>query len=268
MLVLPFLADGLGRRESQRMPLRILMAITATLVLVGLSTACQGRLGGITLPRIEANAGQPVASSAATGTNTRQGRPTVDPPEKTAVSQGTPSRPTAAATPPAPSGVPKGEIEAASRVIPVPKVNLPKGPRKPPPTRLIIPSIGVDTKVIELGTRYNEQGELVWETAPFAAGHHLGTANPGEQGNVVISGHIGSVREGDVFKRLPEISIGDGVVVATNDRNYLYRVSDKNVVEPTQVEVMGSTGEEILTLITCVPDGVYTQRLVVTAKRL
>ncbi len=160
------------------------------------------------------------------------------------------------------------EIEAASRVIPVPKNSAPKGPRKQPATRLIIPAIDVDTKVIELNTRYDDQGELVWETAPFAAGHHVGTANPGEQGNVVISGHISSTKEGAVFKRLPEIKVGDGIVVVTSERDYLYRVVDNRVVEPTQVEVMGSTPEEVLTLITCVPDGIYSQRLVVTANRV
>lgn len=159
-------------------------------------------------------------------------------------------------------------MDAASKVIPITKPTVPKGPRKPPPNRLIIPDIGVDAKVIELGTYYNEEGELVWETAPFSVGHHIGTANPGEPGNVVLSGHISSVREGDVFKRLPQIEVGAGVVVATSDRDYLYQVTDKKVVEPTQIDVMNSTAQETLTLITCVPDGVYTHRLVVTAKRI
>lgn len=160
------------------------------------------------------------------------------------------------------------EMEAAASIMPVPKGGMPRGARKSPPVRLVIPSIGVDTKVIELGTRYNDKGQLVWETAAFAAGHHIGTANPGEQGNVVISGHISSTKEGAVFKRLPEISPGDGVVVVTGDRDYLYRVVDKKVVEPDQVDVMSSSSEEVLTLMTCVPDGEYTHRLVVTARRV
>ncbi len=165
-------------------------------------------------------------------------------------------------------GPTENEMDAAGKIMPVPKAAMPRGPRKLPPVRLVIPSIGVDTKIIELGTRYNDKGELIWETAPFAVGHHAGTANPGEQGNVVLSGHISSTREGAIFKRLPEIGPGDGVVVITGDRDYLYRVVEKKVVEPTQVDVMSSTAEEVLTLMTCVPDGVYTQRLVVIAKRV
>ncbi len=153
-------------------------------------------------------------------------------------------------------------------MIPLLRPEMPRGPRKQPPARLIIPSIGVDAKVIELGTHYNEKGELVWETAPFSAGHHVGTANPGEAGNTVISGHISSTREGAVFSRLPQINTGDGVVVVTRDRDYVYQVVDKRVVDPTMVEVMNSSDGEILTILTCVPDGIYSHRLVVTAKRV
>lgn len=163
---------------------------------------------------------------------------------------------------------PKTELDAARQIIPIVKTGLPSGPRKPSPTRLIVPSIGIDTNVIALGTHYNDQDELVWDTAPFAAGHHTGTANPGERGNVVISGHISSIKEGAVFKNLPRIAVGDGVVIITRDRDYLYQVVDREVVEPQQVAVMNPTPEETLTIITCVPDGIYTHRLIVRAKRI
>ncbi len=160
------------------------------------------------------------------------------------------------------------EMDAASQLFAIPKDGVPRGPRKQPPSRLIIPSIGVDTKVVQLGTRYNDKGELVWETAPFSAGHHVGTANPGERGNIVISGHISSTREGAVFKKLPQVKVGDGILVGTTDMDYLYRVVDTKIVEPSQVDVMAPTQEEVLTVLTCVPDGIYNQRLIITAKRV
>lgn len=168
---------------------------------------------------------------------------------------------------PANSGAPANEGVEASKIIPIPAKPMPRGPRKQSPNRLVIPSVGIDTKVIELNTRYTDKGDLVWETAPFAAGHHVGTANPGEQGNVVISGHISSPKEGAVFSRLPDIKVGDGLVVVTEEKNFLYQVVDKVVVLPTQVNVMSSTAGETLTLLTCVPDGIYSHRLVVTARR-
>ncbi len=152
-------------------------------------------------------------------------------------------------------------------VPPVPQYqNLP--PNTAPNTEWIaIPSIGVDSKTVELGTVL-ENGVLVWETPKHAVGHHKGTANPGEIGNVVMSGHISSPvkGEGNVFSRLPEIAVGDQVVVTTPVGYFHYEVIQKRVVLPEEISVMDPTPEPVLTLITCVPDWVYTHRLIVTAK--
>jgi sortase A len=135
-----------------------------------------------------------------------------------------------------------------------------------PPSRLIIPNIDVDSRVIPLGTTHDRNGKLVWETAPFAVGHHEGTANPGEPGNVVLSGHISSPHEGAVFKRLPQVKAGDAVIVATAQQSYLYRVRDTQVVAPSDVQVIQPTTDQIVTILTCVPDGIYSHRLVVKAE--
>ena len=137
-----------------------------------------------------------------------------------------------------------------------------------PATRVRIPAIDVDAPAVELGTVYNEKGELVWETAKHAVGHHIGTANPGEPGNVVMSGHISSpVRgEGNVFSRLPDVQPGATVFVETAEGSHEYRVTERRLVEPSQVSVMAPTEQPLLTLITCFPDWIYTHRLVVTAE--
>jgi sortase A len=134
-----------------------------------------------------------------------------------------------------------------------------------PPVRLIIPNIDLDSKVLPLGTTRDRAGKLVWETVPFAVGHHQGTANPGEPGNVVLSGHISSPNEGAIFKRLPQLKVGDAVIVATAQQHHLYRVTDTEVVTPAAVEVLQPTADATLTLLTCVPDGIYSHRLVVRA---
>lgn len=150
---------------------------------------------------------------------------------------------------------------------PVPAdINLP--PNTAPNAEWIsIPSIEVDSKIVELGTKV-ENGELVWETPNKAVGHHKGTANPGEVGNVVMSGHISSPvkGEGSVFKRLPEIGLNDEIIITTPLGHYYYKVTGKKVVVPEEISVMDPTSEPVLTLITCVPDWVYTHRLIVTAK--
>ncbi|MSQ14890.1 MAG: class D sortase [Dehalococcoidia bacterium] len=131
-----------------------------------------------------------------------------------------------------------------------------------------IPSIDVDSATVELGTKLDNNGALVWETPDHAVGHHRGTANPGETGNVVMSGHISSpVRgEGNVFRRLPEITVGDDVLVTTPLGQFHYQVVQKKIVLPDEVSVMDPTPEPVLTLITCVPDLVYSHRLVVISR--
>jgi LPXTG-site transpeptidase (sortase) family protein len=138
--------------------------------------------------------------------------------------------------------------------------------RLQPPERVQIPSIGLDAKVVQIGTKTDAQGHLLWETAAFAVGYHKGSALPGDNGNVVLSGHISSPHEGNVFNKLPKIEPGDGIVVSTADRQYLYVVAETRVVTPDAVEVLDPTDHAILTMLTCVPDGVYSHRLVVRAE--
>jgi LPXTG-site transpeptidase (sortase) family protein len=158
-----------------------------------------------------------------------------------------------------------GSTDAEMHVVPV------LSDKKPiatvlPARRLVIPTLGLDSKVIQLGTKLDRRGQLAWETAPFAVGQHKGLAGPGQNGNMVLSGHISSPNEGAVFHSLPDLKVGEGVIVATEERQYLYRVVDTKTVTPDQVSVLDQTPDPTVTLITCVPDGIYSHRLVVTAR--
>jgi sortase A len=190
-------------------------------------------------------------------------------PEPAEVPAAATATPGAAAEGPRPvAGSNDEAVRQASHIVPLPKPGGLPAVRRLPPERIIIPTIGVDAKVVALGVRTNARGELEWETAAFAVGHHAGSANPGEGGNIVLSGHISSLNEGAVFKRLPELQHGHGVILMTATQSYLYQVESTRVVLPQEVSVMDPTDREQVTLITCVPDGVYTHRLIVTAPRL
>jgi sortase A len=162
---------------------------------------------------------------------------------------------------------PVAAVSAQSQVIPPlqprsrPYVN-----RLQPPERLQIPGIDLDAKIVPVGTKTDDQGRILWETAAFAVGYHKGSGLPGESGNIVLSGHISSPREGAIFNKLPKVEPGDGVVLSTPDRQYLYVVVETKVVTPDAVEVLDSSDQAILTMITCVPDGIYSHRLVVRAE--
>jgi LPXTG-site transpeptidase (sortase) family protein len=158
-----------------------------------------------------------------------------------------------------------GTTDAEMHVVPVPAGKPPIAAALPA-KRLVVPTIGLDTKVIQLGTKLDRHGQIAWETAPYAVGQHKGLAGPGQNGNMVLSGHISSPNEGAIFHHLPDLKVGEGVIVTTDERQYLYRVTDVKTVTPDQVSVLDQTPDPTATLITCVPDGIYSHRLVVTAR--
>lgn len=121
--------------------------------------------------------------------------------------------------------------------------------------RIQIPSIGIDAPVV--------QGDG-WEQLKKGVAQHLGTANPGQKGNLVLSAHNDIF--GEIFRDLDRLKPGDQVIVYTNQRAYTYVVNGSRIVEPTQVEAMEPTSHPAITLISCYPYLVDDQRIVVSAR--
>jgi sortase A len=148
-------------------------------------------------------------------------------------------------------------------------------PKMPLPTHLTIPSIGVDSQIVEVGVSPVEvdgQELLTWDVAPYAVGHHFSSASPGEGENIVLSGH--DDWQGEVFKNLYKIKQGAEVDVTAGDRVVKYRVDDilllPEIGESLEkrlenAKFIGTTGDERVTLITCWPYGVDDHRVVVIA---
>ncbi|HEX9991439.1 MAG TPA: class E sortase [Acidimicrobiales bacterium] len=123
-------------------------------------------------------------------------------------------------------------------------------------TRLRIPSIGVDTVVVE-GTT---------ESALRAgAGHYPSTPLPCQEGNVGIAGH--RTTYGHPFRNLDQLGVGDEIVLDTPVGTCTYRVAEAPFpVAPTATSVVAPTDASLLTLTTCHPVGSAAQRLVVRAE--
>jgi sortase A len=121
--------------------------------------------------------------------------------------------------------------------------------------RIQIPSIKIDAPVV--------QGDG-WEQLKKGVGQNIGSANPGQTGNVILSAHNDVY--GELFRYLDKLQPGDQVVLYTQQRQYTYVVDRTAVVEPTAVEVMASTGSPTVTLISCYPYLVDDQRIVVFAR--
>ena len=121
--------------------------------------------------------------------------------------------------------------------------------------RIQIPAINIDAPVV--------QGDG-WEQLKKGVGQNVGSANPGQTGNIILSAHNDVY--GELFRYLDKLAPGDQVVLYTQQRQYVYVVDRTAVVEPTAVEVMASTGSPTVTLISCYPYLVDKQRIVVFAR--
>jgi sortase A len=121
--------------------------------------------------------------------------------------------------------------------------------------RIQIPTINIDAPVV--------QGDG-WEQLKKGVGQNVGSANPGQTGNIILSAHNDVY--GELFRYLDKLAPGDQVVLYTQQRQYVYVVDRTAVVEPTAVEVMASTGSPTVTLISCYPYLVDKQRIVVFAR--
>lgn len=139
--------------------------------------------------------------------------------------------------------------------------------RMPPPVALSVPRLGIDVPVQEVASRIDEQG-WYWPIPPESAAHLVGTAHPGEPGNIAITGHVDTEHGAGVFWRLLDIQPGDEVTVWSAAGSFRYKVIEVRVVPETDRSVLQQTSQELLTLLTCIPDGRYTQRLVVRAEPL
>ena len=125
-----------------------------------------------------------------------------------------------------------------------------------PLTRIRIPSLGVETVVVE-GTSAS--------ALRAGAGHYPQTPLPCEAGNVAIAGH--RTTYGRPFSNIDRLTDGDEISLETPLGTCVYEVSRAPfVVEPTDFSVVANDpSKKLLTLTTCHPKGSAAQRLIVRA---
>jgi sortase A len=146
---------------------------------------------------------------------------------------------------------------------------------------LHVPRLGADwSRVVLEGTEEDQLRE--------GPGHYVGTALPGEPGNLALAGH--RVGKGSPFLDADQLRPGDPIVVETADAWYVYRVlgdpatgdyatdpsgiPGQQIVKPADVSVIAPVpnspgvapaGAAYLTLTTCHPKYSAHQRLIVHA---
>jgi sortase (surface protein transpeptidase) len=156
---------------------------------------------------------------------------------------------------------------------PVPQVGIPKGriaqlpsstgkSAVAAPVRLVIPAIGVSTKLIRLGMTIGHAMQV--PSTPYVAGWFTGSARPGAMGPAVIAGHIDSYQGPGIFFRLSQMRPGErAYVIAANRTVAIFRVTAVRTYAKDhfpRAKVYGPSPDSELRLITCGGTFDYTTR--------
>ncbi len=141
-----------------------------------------------------------------------------------------------------------------------------------PSTRILVPSIGVDSTISELSI-LDLGDSRSYESPDNTVGHIPESANAGEEGTSWFFGHTESPisREGSVFfnlQKVPEkLRNGEDVFIITDngDHQFLYRATSSQVVHQDHL-TLDATPFSDINLVSSVPRFVYDHRLVVSGE--
>lgn len=143
------------------------------------------------------------------------------------------------------------------------------------PTRVVIPGLGLDEPLIDLGLAAD--GAMEVPVDYDEVGWFTGGGRPGGPGPTVIAAHVDSPTGPAVFQRLDEVAVGDVVEVHDAEgRVHAYRVTETADYPKAQfptARVFGATARDELRVITCggIFDrdaGSYLDNRVVFAERM
>lgn len=111
------------------------------------------------------------------------------------------------------------------------------------PSKIEIPRLNLSLTVKQTTI---ENGK--WGVSADSASHLLSSATPGEKGNIIIYGH----NKPKHLKDLGKVGFGDSIRIKTIDgKSHVYKITNKSIVWPNQIEFLNPTKEETLTLYTC-----------------
>ena len=123
---------------------------------------------------------------------------------------------------------------------------LPDGPPAPQ-----VPRRGAPFAVLEIPRLHVSEAVLEGSdgaTLRRGPGRIEQTSETGGTGNIGIAGHRDTF-----FRPLNGIRAGDDILLSTMQGTFRYRVSSVEIVSPTDVSVLATTGVPTLTLVTCYP---------------
>jgi len=136
------------------------------------------------------------------------------------------------------------------------------------PTRVTIESANIDFVIVE-----PESADITILDKALSKGivHYPGSGLLGEESNVFLFGHSSNLKNvrNPAYKALTgieKVSIGDEIVVESDTKEYIYKVTSVRLAKSHEIRVDFNTGEKELTLSTCDTFGKKEDRYVVRAE--
>lgn len=142
------------------------------------------------------------------------------------------------------------------------------------PSRLLIPSLGVDAPIVEVGL--TPSGDMDVPSGPIDVGWYKFGPYPGQVGSAVLSGHEGWANGVvGVFDNIDKLRTGDKIVIRTVvGTSISFTVKGSKTYEPSAIvpDIFYSNSGSHLNIITCYgswdsSQKTYNQRLVVFADK-
>ena len=133
---------------------------------------------------------------------------------------------------------------------------------------LDIPELEIEAAQVQIGGTNLDESLIAYP----------GTAFPGELGSPVIFGHSvlrqfynpsekNPRRYNSIFSYIMTLEKGDAIYLTQDEARYKYVVTDKTDVKPEDTYILAQQYDDRkLKLVTCVPEGTYLRRGVVTAE--
>ncbi len=129
--------------------------------------------------------------------------------------------------------------------------------------KISIPRLNIRNAIVSIGGEDLAQNLI----------QYPGTALPGQVGNAVIFGHsvlpafYNPTNYLTIFSTLPTLVSGDTITLNYDGITYKYQVEDKFEVQPTDIQILNQDeSDSFLSLVTCVPPGLQTRRLIIKAR--
>ena len=132
---------------------------------------------------------------------------------------------------------------------------------------LDIPKINLTSNIIPNVDSSNES--IYLEKLKDGVAHAKDSYFPGDNGPVVLFSHSTDtlariIQYNAKFYALKDLEVGDEIMINFKGQIYTYRVTDKQIINPDQLDLIRQTSAKLI-LTTCWPPGTDWQRIVVFA---